>query len=129
MSFFSRLFSKKSAETRFPNVVVGRILAIEAHPNADRLRIATVSTGGEPLQIVCGAPNIAPEQLVPVALVGASLPGGITINQAKIRGVDSFGMICAADELGLGGDHSGIMVLTGGAPGEAIDEHIPELTN
>jgi phenylalanyl-tRNA synthetase beta chain len=99
-------------------------MAVESHPNADRLRIATVSTGGEPLQIVCGAPNIAPEQLVPVALVGATLPGGMTISQAKIRGIDSFGMLCAADELGIGNDHSGIMILKGGTPGDPIDNFI-----
>jgi phenylalanyl-tRNA synthetase beta chain len=107
--------------------VIGRILAVESHPNADRLRVATVSTGAEPLQIVCGAPNIAPEQLVPVALVGAVLAGGIAIKQAKIRGIDSFGMLCAADELGISADHSGIMLLTGGTPGDAIDSYIPTI--
>lgn len=101
------------------NVVVGKILEIEKHPNADKLQVAKVdvapSTGAqgkkEILQIVCGAPNIQVGQKVPVALVGAKLPGGFEIKEAEIRGVKSFGMLCAADELGLGKDHSGIMVL------------------
>lgn len=99
-----------------PSVVVGHILKREAHPNADRLSVCTVTTGGEaPLQVVCGAPNCDAGQKVAVALVGTELPGG-TIRKAKIRGVESFGMICAEDELGLGADHSGIMVLPADAP-------------
>ncbi len=124
MSFLSRWFSKpKSTETKFPNVVVGRIMSIENHPNADRLRCVEVDVG-ETLKIVCGAPNIEVGQLVPVAMVGASLPSGIVIQQAALRGVDSFGMLCAADELGIGTDHSGIMVLSGGTVGEPIDKYI-----
>jgi phenylalanyl-tRNA synthetase beta chain len=75
------------------------------------LQITQVFTGLETLQIVCGAPNIAVGQLVPLAQIGANLGGDLVIKQAKIRGVDSFGMLCASDELGLGADHSGIMVL------------------
>ncbi len=123
MSFFSNLFSKKPAPTRFPKVVVGKVLEVEAHPNADRLRLATVDVG-EKLRIVCGAPNLAVGQLVPVALVGASLPNGIVIQQSTIRGVDSDGMICALDELGLGEDHSGIIVFERGTIGDAIDSYI-----
>ena len=96
-------------------VVVGKVLTCEQHPNADRLRITTVDVGeGEPLQIVCGAPNVAAGQTVPVALVGTTLyPGGeeLTLKKGKIRGEVSMGMICAEDELGLGNDHDGILVL------------------
>lgn len=96
---------------KFENVVVGEILEITKHPNADKLRIAKTDVGKETLQIVCGAPNIEVGQKVPVALVGAELPGGFKIKEAEIRGVKSFGMLCAEDELGLGIDHRGIMIL------------------
>lgn len=92
-------------------VVVGQILEIQKHPNADKLQIAKVNVGKDELQIVCGAPNIAVGQKVPVALVGAKLPSGLEIKEAEIRGVKSFGMLCAADELSLGKDHSGILIL------------------
>ncbi|HPN55168.1 MAG TPA: phenylalanine--tRNA ligase subunit beta [Candidatus Moranbacteria bacterium] len=92
-------------------VVVGKILEITKHPNADKLRIAKTDVGKEKLQIVCGAPNIEVGQKVPVALIGTKLPAGFEIKEAEIRGVKSFGMICAEDELGLGDDHSGILVL------------------
>ena len=104
--------------TKLPDssVVVGRVEEVRPHPNADRLRVCMVDTGhAEPLQIVCGAPNVAEGQLVPVATIGAVLDtpdgGTFTIKKSKIRGEHSFGMICAADDLGLSGDHSGIMVL------------------
>lgn len=125
MSFFSALkniFSKK-ASTKFPKVVVGKIIDVELHPNADRLRIAVVDVG-QTLRIVCGASNIEAGQLVPVALLGASLPNGITIKEAVIRGVPSSGMLCAEDELGLGTDHSGIKILRGGTIGESIDAYL-----
>ena len=96
-------------------VIVGEVLTCEQHPNADRLRVTTVNIGEEePVQIVCGAPNVAAGQKVPVATVGTRLyPGGeeLKIKKGKIRGEVSFGMICAEDELGLGNDHDGIMVL------------------
>ncbi|MBP3730408.1 MAG: phenylalanine--tRNA ligase subunit beta [Mailhella sp.] len=93
-------------------VVVGRVLTCENHPDSDHLHVCTVDVGGqEPLNIVCGAPNVAAGQLVPVAPVGATLPGGIVIKKAKLRGVPSFGMICSERELGLADDHSGILVL------------------
>lgn len=114
MKFLSNLLekffsAKKSAE--FENVVVGKILEIEKHPNADRLQVTKTDVGSEVLQIVCGASNIAVGQKVPVALVGAKLPNGIILKEAEIRGVKSCGMICAEDELGLGKNHDGIMVL------------------
>lgn len=98
-------------------VVVGRIVEKERHPEADRLWVTRVDVGGEePLQIVCGAQNFEAGDVVPVALVGATLPNGLTIKKAKLRGVKSEGMNCSADELGLGGDHSGIMILPADAP-------------
>ena len=94
------------------DVVVGRLLAVERHPNAEKLTVTRVDTGdAEPLEIVCGANNIAPGQLVPVARVGAALPGGRRIRRTTIRGVDSVGMLCSAAELGLGADADGILIL------------------
>lgn len=84
------------------NVVVGHVLQTEPHPNADRLKVCTVDAGGpEPLQIVCGAPNVRPGQKVPCAVVGSELPGGVKIKRAKLRDVESQGMLCSASELGL----------------------------
>ncbi len=102
---------------RWENFVVGEIEAIEEHPNADKLRVARVKVGAssdasEPLQIVCGALNIKVGQKVPVALVGATVPKfNLKITKSKIRGVESQGMLCSEDELGLGKDAAGIMIL------------------
>ena len=94
------------------DVVVGSVVSCEKHPNADTLSLCRVDAGqGELSQVVCGAPNVAQGQKVAFAPVGAVLPGGLKLKKAKLRGVESFGMICAEDELGLGDDHSGIMVL------------------
>ncbi|HYM51886.1 MAG TPA: phenylalanine--tRNA ligase subunit beta [Candidatus Dormibacteraeota bacterium] len=94
------------------DVVVGRLLSVERHPNADKLWLTTVDVGGgEPLQIVCGADNVRPGQLVPVARVGAVLPGGRRIERSKIRGVESQGMLCSPIELALGDDAEGILIL------------------
>jgi phenylalanyl-tRNA synthetase beta chain len=98
------------------SIVVGHVLETKKHPDADRLTICKVDVGGaEPHQIICGAPNVASGQKVAVAKVGTSLKtfsgDEIKIKKAKIRGVESFGMICAEDELGLSEDHDGIMVL------------------
>ncbi|MDG1573094.1 phenylalanine--tRNA ligase subunit beta [Robiginitalea sp. M366] len=106
----------ESVKGGLEGIVVGRVLTCGKHPNADRLSLCTVDIGqGEPVQIVCGAPNVAQGQLVPVAPVGTTLYDAEgepwKIKKGKIRGEASQGMICAEDELGLGADHSGIMVL------------------
>jgi phenylalanyl-tRNA synthetase beta chain len=109
----------------FENIVIGKILEIKKHPNADKLQLVKVDVGKRApssphpspqavegaIGIVCGAWNIKVGDKVPVALVGAKLPSGLVIKEAEIRGVKSFGMLCAEDELGLGTDHSGIMIL------------------
>ena len=100
------------AAPAFSNVVVGRIESIAPHPNADRLRVCVVDAGGsERLQIVCGAPNAAAGLVAPVALEGATLPGGLAIERATMRGVESRGMLCSAKELGIDEDASGLMLL------------------
>lgn len=98
-------------------VVIGRVLTKEQHPNADKLSYCQVDVGrGEPLRIVCGATNFAPGDKVPVATVGATLPGGVTIKRAKLRGLESEGMMCSASELGAGADASGLLILPPDAP-------------
>ncbi len=94
----------------FSKVIVGELLSVDPHPNADKLRLATVNTGKEKLQIVCGAPNIMVGQKVPVVLVGGTV-GEMEIKQTAIRGIESHGMLCSARELGLSDDHSGIYIL------------------
>jgi phenylalanyl-tRNA synthetase beta chain len=103
------------------DVVVGHVLEREQHPDADKLGVCRVDVGAhaggsEPLQIVCGAPNVAAGQKVAVARIGSVLPGDFKIKKSKIRGVESFGMICSVRELGLGDDHDGIWVLDASAP-------------
>lgn len=121
-------------------VVVAEILEIKKHPNADKLQLVTLQTspqsspseGEEIIEVVCGAPNIAVGQKVPLALVGTKLPAspaggpnGIEIKEAEIRGVKSRGMLCAEDELGLGNDHSGIIILSQNAKiGEAASKYL-----
>lgn len=111
-----------------PLVVIGHVLERNQHPDADRLSVCSVDVGGEaPLEIVCGAPNVAAGQTVPVALVGAKLPNGLKIRKSKIRGVKSNGMICSEIELGLGDDAAGIMVLdTDAAPGTSFADVLGE---
>ena len=106
----------QSVKGGLEGVVVGEVLTCIQHPNADRLKVTTVNIGsGEPLQIVCGAPNVAAGQKVPVATIGTTLyteeGEAWTIKKGKIRGEESHGMICAEDELGLGKSHDGILVL------------------
>jgi phenylalanyl-tRNA synthetase beta chain len=103
-------------------VVVGRVVSLEPHPNADKLRICQVDVGkGEPLNIVCGAPNVEKEGRYPVALIGAELPGGFKIKKAKLRGVESTGMLCSAKEIGLSDQAEGLMLLSADAPvGESL---------
>ncbi len=110
------LTAYQSVKGGLEGIVVGEVLTCEQHPNADRLKVTTVSIGTDtPLQIVCGAPNVAAGQKVPVATIGTTLyteeGEAWTIKKGKIRGEESHGMICAEDELGLGKGHDGIMVL------------------
>lgn len=109
-------------------IVIGKVLTCVEHPDSDHLHITTVDLGGEaPVQIVCGAPNVAAGQTVVVATVGTTLYDGdreFQIKKSKIRGVESFGMICAEDEIGLGNSHDGIMVLPDGVlPGTPAAEY------
>ena len=104
----------------FTGVVVGEIIAIEQHPDADKLRVCQVAGGDEIVQVVCGAPNARTGIKIPFATVGAVLPGdspkGFKIKKAKLRGVESFGMLCAEQELGLSDANEGLMELAGDAP-------------
>src|SRR5690554_1185091 len=106
-------------------VVVAKILSCERHPQADRLQVCRVDAGhGEPLQIVCGAPNAREGLVAPLAMVGAEL-GGMTIKAAKLRGVESSGMLCSASELGVDADASGLMELPDDAPvGEPLAQYL-----
>jgi phenylalanyl-tRNA synthetase beta chain len=107
--------------------VVGRVVSCEKHPDADRLSVCAVDVGeDEPRTIVCGAPNVAAGQTVPVALPGATMPGGAKLGEAKLRGVRSSGMILSAAELEIAADAAGIMVLDDGVvPGTALSEVLP----
>jgi phenylalanyl-tRNA synthetase beta chain len=107
--------------------VVGSVLEVEPHPNADRLRVCTVDTGdGEPRTIVCGAPNVAAGQAVAVALPGAVLGNGVKLRKAKLRGVESAGMILSEAEMEIGEDADGIAVLeTDAAAGDPLDRVLP----
>ena len=101
------------------NILVGHVERLGPHPNADRLKLATVDTGSEQLEVICGAPNVEGGQKIVLARVGATLTNPQTGNQetlkaARIRGVVSEGMICSERELGLGDDHEGILVSAGG---------------
>jgi phenylalanyl-tRNA synthetase beta chain len=106
-----------------PGVVVGEILQIDRHPNADKLTLCTVNHGAGQLVVVCGAPNVRVGMKAPFAPSGVTLPNGLTLKKAKIRGVFSEGMLCAPDELGLSKDHAGLLELdTKWAPGTPIAE-------
>lgn len=106
----------KPVAPAFAQVVVAQVLSLEKHPDADKLKLCSVDVGeGNRLQIVCGAPNVVVGIKVPCALVGATLPG-IEIRKAKVRGIESSGMLCSARELGLSEDHGGLLVLADDAP-------------
>ena len=107
----------EAAAPAFRGVVVGLVQSVEPHPNAAKLRLCQVDLGtGEPVRILCGAANVAAGLRVPVATLGAELPGGLRIRRAKLRGVESFGMICSAAELGLAESSEGILPLPPEAP-------------
>lgn len=100
----------------FSGIVVGEILSAEQHPDADKLRVCQVSNGSASFQVVCGAPNARAGIKIPFAMIGAQLPGDFKIKQAKLRGVESQGMLCSASELQISDDNSGLMELAADAP-------------
>ena len=110
------------------DVIIAHVLEVQKHPNADRLSLCKVDTGGAegPVEVVCGAPNVTAGKTYPYAPVGATLPGGLTLERRKIRGVLSNGMLCSAIELGLGQDHDGILELeTSARPGTKFLDAVP----
>src|SRR5262249_43991477 len=117
---------------RYPGVVVARGLEVKKHPNADKLSLCRVDSGRGELRVVCGAPNVTTDMIVPLATVGTTMPNGLVIKAAKIRGEESQGMLCSARELMLSDDHEGILDLRGylnGAtlePGRPLDAYLPE---
>ncbi|NOX09949.1 MAG: phenylalanine--tRNA ligase subunit beta [Gammaproteobacteria bacterium] len=114
------------AAAEFSGVLIGEVKTLEAHPDADKLRVCTVDVGvDEPLQIVCGAPNVRVGMKAPVATVGGRLPGGIKIKKAKLRGMPSHGMMCSVRELGIADEDAGLMDLPADAPvGMDIREYL-----
>src|SRR4051794_26147854 len=117
--------------TALDNFIVGRVLTRAQHPDADRLSVCTVAIGeGDVAQIVCGAPNVDAGQTVGVANPGAVMPDGTRLKRAKLRGVESNGMILAEDEVGIGSDHAGIMVLDDDlVPGTPLADVLPIATD
>ena len=109
-------------------VKTARVLAVEKHPNADKLSVCTVDAGeASPLAIVCGAPNLKAGMLAPLATIGTKFDNGFTITKAKLRGVESFGMLCSEKELGISDDHSGIMALAqDAAVGRELSTYYPD---
>ena len=108
--------SVEPAAGQFSGVVVGEVLSTEQHPDADKLRVCQVSNGSETFQVVCGAPNVRPGLKIPFAMIGAQLPGDFKIKKAKLRGVESSGMLCSASELQISEDNDGLMELAPEAP-------------
>ncbi len=100
----------------FSGVIVGEVLSTEQHPDADKLRVCQVSNGSETFQVVCGAPNVRPGLKIPFATIGAELPGDFKIKKAKLRGVESNGMLCSASELQISEDNDGLLELPADAP-------------
>ncbi len=110
---------------QFSDVFVGKVLSVQAHPNADKVRLCSVDTGNGPTDIVCGAWNFEAGAVVPVAVPGAVLGGDFVITERDIRGVTSHGMICSSAELGLGEDRDGILVLDEALPiGSSFLDHV-----
>ena len=118
--------SVNPAAAEFSGVVVGQVISVVAHPDADKLRVCTVEVGAdEPLQIVCGASNVREGLKIPAALIGAVLPGDFKIKKSKLRGEQSFGMLCSEKELGLAADADGLMELATDAPvGTDVREYL-----
>ncbi|SFW24162.1 MULTISPECIES: phenylalanine--tRNA ligase subunit beta [Pseudomonas] len=113
------------AAGEFSGVVVGEVLSTEQHPDADKLRVCQVSNGAETFQVVCGAPNVRPGLKIPFAMIGAELPGDFKIKKAKLRGVESNGMLCSQAELQVGEGNDGLMELPADAPvGQDIREYL-----
>lgn len=113
------------AAGEFSGVVVGEVLSTEQHPDADKLRVCQVSNGTETFQVVCGAPNVRPGLKIPFAMIGAELPGDFKIKKAKLRGVESNGMLCSQAELQIGEGNDGLMELPADAPvGQDIREYL-----
>jgi phenylalanyl-tRNA synthetase beta chain len=116
---------------RFSGVVVGEVLSVEKHPNADKLTVCQVRAGKDTLQVVCGAPNVRAGMKAPLAKVGARLPG-VEIRATQLRGVQSEGMLCSARELGMSDDHSGLLEIEGKSGSDAraalgLDDHVMTL--
>jgi len=110
---------------KFSGIVVGEVLSVAPHPDADKLRVCQVSDGTNEVQVVCGAPNVRDGMKVPFAVVGAVLPGDFRIKKAKLRGQPSEGMLCSESELGLSENHEGLMELPDSAPvGEPLDKFL-----
>ncbi len=118
INWLKTLFTKQ--QTTFPNIIVAKVLTVEKHPNADRLRVVTLSDGNNTIQpVVCGAWNFEAGAIVPLALPGATIPHDqhdpegkpFTLGKAKIRGIESQGMICSGKELGLTSESTGILIL------------------
>lgn len=118
--------TREATAPAFNNVVVAEVLEVVKHPNADRLNVCQVNVGeAQPLTIVCGAPNVAVGLKVPCARIGAVLPGDFNIKQAKVRGIESFGMLCSAKELGLAEESQGLWLLPADAPvGKMLREYL-----
>ena len=113
------------ASEKIDKLLVGRVLEVTKHPDADRLNLTKVDIGSEQLDIVCGASNVRPDLMVAVATVGAKLPNGLKIKKAKVRGVESFGMLCSAAELGLEESSDGLLELDADAEiGQRVDEYL-----
>ena len=116
----------ESAHPGFEGVVVAEVAEVAPHPDADKLRVCKVNSGtGDVIQIVCGAPNVRAGMKAPLIKVGGKLPDGTVIKRAKLRGIESQGMLCSARELGLSADASGLMELPAAAStGTPLDDYL-----